>query len=66
MVRLNLDGFFRLGLLLFFVGLFATRGSGCEKLLWGILTLVMLLKPAAIIGRLSPEQEDDIVEGPGP
>ena len=66
MVRVNLGDLFRLGLLLCCVGLFVTRGSGWEKLLWGILSLVILLKPAVILDRLSPETEDDIVEGPGP
>ena len=66
MVRLNLGDFFRLGLLLFCVGLFATSGSWWEKVLWGILTLVMLLKSAAIFGRLPPDEEDDFAEGPGP
>ena len=66
MVRLNLGDLFRLGLLLFCLGLFATRGSGWEKVLWGILTLVILLKPAAIFGRPSPEKGNDIPEGPGP
>ena len=66
MVRLNLGDFFRLGLLLFCVGLFATSGSWWEKILWGSLALVILLKPAAIFGRPSPEKEDDIAEGPGP
>ena len=66
MVRLNLGTFFRLGLLLLCLGLFTTGGSWWERTLWGILTLVILLKPAAIFGRPSPEKEDDIPEGPGP
>ena len=64
--RLRLGPALRWGLALFCLGLFAMSGSWWERMLWGVLTLVILLKPAAIFGRPSPEKEDDMPEGPGP